>query len=245
MNDVAWSAMLALAKGDDAAAPEQSAVARSLAPLVEAKRGGTPLVVAQLGQSLDGRIATPTGDSKGINNLVAMTHLHRLRALVDAVVVGAGTARADNPRLTVRHCIGESPVRVVIDPNGTVRPDAEVWRGDDGVGRIVFGGNRNLSSDVDRIALPAGELRPDWIIDALGERGLSRLLIEGGGKTVSHFLERQAIDYLHLLFAPVIIGSGPVGLNLPAIGSLEQATRPVSDVHLFESGDVLYACRLK
>ena len=81
-----------------------------------------PFVVAQLGQSLDGRIATVTGESRYINGSAALDHLHRLRAEVDAVVVGAGTIVADDPLLTVRRVAGKSPARVVIDPSGRIKP---------------------------------------------------------------------------------------------------------------------------
>ena len=77
-----------------------------------------PFVVAQLGQSLDGRIATVSGDSRGINGSDALDHLHALRASVDAVVVGVGTVIADDPQLTVRRVSGRHPARVVIDPAG-------------------------------------------------------------------------------------------------------------------------------
>src|SRR5262245_15144180 len=76
------------------------------------------MAVGQLGQSLDGRIATPSGHSHYINGPAGLAHLHRLRALVDAVVIGVGTALADDPQLTVRRVSGPQPVRVVIDPNG-------------------------------------------------------------------------------------------------------------------------------
>ena len=84
-------------------------------------RAGTAddlVVVGQIGQSLDGRIATATGHSHYINGPAGLAHLHRLRALVDAVVIGVGTALADDPQLTVRRVAGPEPARVVIDPNG-------------------------------------------------------------------------------------------------------------------------------
>jgi diaminohydroxyphosphoribosylaminopyrimidine deaminase / 5-amino-6-(5-phosphoribosylamino)uracil reductase len=77
-----------------------------------------PFVIAQLGQSLDGRIATISGESRDINGAAALDHLHRLRAHVDAVVVGAGTIVADDPQLSVRRVAGKSPARVAIDPKG-------------------------------------------------------------------------------------------------------------------------------
>src|ERR1700722_4202831 len=83
-------------------------------------------VIGQLGQSLDGRIATPTGHSKYISGPEALRHLHQLRALVDAVVVGVQTVIADDPQLTVRHVEGRNPARVVIDPNGRLPPNARM-----------------------------------------------------------------------------------------------------------------------
>ena len=74
------------------------------------------VVVGQIGQTMDGRIATITGQSKYVNGPQGITHLHQLRALVDAVVIGVGTAIADDPLLTVRQINGKSPARVVIDP---------------------------------------------------------------------------------------------------------------------------------
>ena len=80
------------------------------------------LIVGQLGQSLDGRVATESGHSKYINGPAGLVHLHRLRSLVDVVVVGVGTAIADDPQLTVRRVSGRQPARVVIDPKGRLAP---------------------------------------------------------------------------------------------------------------------------
>ena len=95
------------------------------------------VVVGQIGQSLDGRIATESGHSKYINGPAGLVHLHRLRALVDAVVVGVGTAIADDPQLTVRRVAGPQPARVVIDPKGRLCADAQVFA-DDGVRRLLI-----------------------------------------------------------------------------------------------------------
>src|SRR5690349_18726706 len=94
------------------------------------------VVVGQFGQSIDARIATPTGHSHYINGTAGLAHLHRLRALVDAVVVGIGTAVADDPLLTVRHVAGPSPARVVIDPSGRLPATARLLA-EDGIKRIV------------------------------------------------------------------------------------------------------------
>ena len=243
MDDIAWSRLLD--DGACAARASDASLARALAPLAEAKQAGADYVVAQLGMSLDGRIATHTGSSRGINGPEAMRHLHRLRALVDGVVVGARTARIDDPRLTVRHCAGESPARVVIDPKGTVPPDAQVWSAADGVRRLVFGGAEGLDDDIERIPTPESELSPAWILDALKEHGIGRVLVEGGGKTVSQFLSAEAVDSLHLLIGPIVIGEGLVGLNLPGPSEIDAINRPETDVHRFAGGDVLFASRLR
>lgn len=245
MDDIAWSRLLKETEQDRPMTSDDAPLACALAPLVVAKRDGARIVAAQLGMSLDGRIATETGSSRGINGPDAMQHLHRLRALVDGVVVGARTAKIDDPSLTVRHCAGRSPARVVIDPRGTVPPDAQVWRRDDGVRRLVFGGAAGLDAGIERIAPPSGEMSPAWILDALRERGLERILVEGGGKTVSQFVSAGAVDLLHLLIGPIVIGSGLVGLTLPGATEIDAIARPRTDVHRFDGGDVLFACRLK
>lgn len=198
-------------------------------PLIAEPRSAR--VIAQLGQSLDGRIATPTGSSHYINGPAALVHLHRLRALVDAVVVGIGTVVADDPALTVRHVEGPSPCRVVIDPRGRIPPDARLLI-DDGCRRIVVtlpGTTLALAPGVEQLRVPAGRdgrLAPAAIVAALAALGLRRLLIEGGAMTVSGFLDAGCLDRLHLAVAPLIIGSGPVGLTLAPIDRLDAALRP-------------------
>ena len=187
-------------------------------------------VVGQVGQSLDGRVATPTGHSHYINGLPSRVFLHRLRAAVDAVVIGAGTALADDPRLTVRHCQGCDPVRVIIDPNVRVMPDNAVF-GDDGIDVIHVVSpdtpTHAWPSHVQRLALAmdASGLDPRALLDALRARSLNRVLVEGGPKTLSGFIQARALDRLYLMIAPLIIGSGPTGLAMPDIAHLDQALR--------------------
>src|SRR5262245_14671654 len=107
-------------------------------PLRHGARDGL-VVVAQIGQSIDGRVATNGGRGETINGAAGLDHLHRLRALVDAVVIGVGTAVADDPQLTVRRVEGPNPARVVIDPHGRLPGSARLLK-DDGVARIVIAG---------------------------------------------------------------------------------------------------------
>ena len=206
-----------------------------------------PFVVAQLGQSLDGRIATPTGESQWINRDGALDHVHRLRAAVDAVVVGVGTVIADNPRLNVRRVPGRNPVRVVIDPNGRA-PSGSHCLAPDGSRRIIVTAQKgSFAGDIELIVLPRedGRLNPTSIVSALWDLGLKSILIEGGANTVSSFLNARAVDRLHVLVAPVILGSGKPGLSLEPIDTLAQALRPATHVHVLADGDVLFDCNLR
>ena len=216
---------------------------------IRAAEPARPFVVAQLGQSLDGRIATAGGDSRWINGAGALDHLHRLRAAVDAVVIGVGTALADDPRLDVRRCAGQNPARVVIDPHCRLPPDALVWR-EDGARRVLVHGREAAPPGFapEAIAIAAdgrGALAPKAIVAALFARGFRRLLVEGGAHTISRFMDAGMIDRLHLLVAPLIIGSGKAGLELAEITRLADAARPPTRIIALPDGDVLFDCDLR
>ena len=205
------------------------------------------IVVGQCGQSIDARIATPAGHSHYINGEAGLAHLHRLRALVDAVVVGVGTAIKDDPQLTVRRVEGPSPVRVVLDPNGRLPPTARVLAAD-GIRRLVItaqGAPGPLPEGVERIpiSLLDGQLAPPAIIAALAARGFRRILVEGGADTVSRFVAARCLDRLHVLVAPIILGAGRSSLTLAPIERVDEAVRAPMRVHLLGS-DVLLDCDL-
>jgi riboflavin-specific deaminase-like protein len=205
------------------------------------------LVVGQLGQSLDGRAATATGHSHYINGAEGLDHLHRLRALMDAVVVGVGTALADDPLLTVRRVAGPHPARIVIDPSGRLPATARAFR-DDGVRRLVItvdGTDTRPLAGIERIALPSaeGRLDPRDILKSLAARGLRRVLIEGGPATVARFLEARCLDRLHVVVAPIILGGGRSSLDLAPIKRCEEALRPHTITHVL-GNEVLFDCDL-
>ncbi|TVQ41529.1 MAG: RibD family protein [Geminicoccaceae bacterium] len=229
-----WPGLLATRRWIDAGGEPPPAADDPLAQLfhpLAACPKGRGFVVAHLGQSLDGRIATASGHSHYIGGHESLVHLHRLRALVDAVVIGVGTALADAPRLTVRHVEGPNPVRVVIDPRGRLDADASLVS--DGLAPTLV-----VRSEVATTALPgtvevltlpadaAGRLPPEDVRAALAARGLTRLLIEGGGLTVSAFVAAGVVDRLQFAVAPLLIGSGRPALSLPAIATLDEALRP-------------------
>ena len=205
------------------------------------------MVVGQIGQSLDGRIATDSGHSHYINGPDGLNHLHRLRALVDAVVVGIGTALADDPQLTVRRVAGPNPARAVIDPGGRLPGGARLLARD-GARRLVItaqGVRPPLPPDIEIVPVPRqdGQLAPPAILSALAAQGFRRVLIEGGADTVSRFLAANCLDRLHVMVAPIIFGSGRSGLTLPSIERADQAMRVPMHVHRI-GDEVLYDCDL-
>ena len=191
------------------------------------------IAFAQLGQSLDGRIATASGHSHYVTGPRSLVHLHRLRALADAVVVGAGTVLADDPRLTVRHCTGPNPLRVVIDTRGGLRADRHVFADGAAPTLVLCPGGTAAPGRAEAATLPRGQ-------DGFDARAV---LVEGGGATVSRFLAAGALDALHVVVAPIVIGSGRQGLDLPPIATLDAALRPRAR-HLALGEDMLFELRL-
>lgn len=207
---------------------------------------GSPTVapawaLAQLGQSLDGCVATASGDSYFVTGPESLLHLHRLRALCDAVVVGAGTVAADNPQLTTRRVPGPNAVRVVLDPSARLDGTAQVlrdatapslWLCDSrhaaaACRRATTGGAQVVG--VDGLLTDAGTQQgvdPQRALAALAERGLRVVLIEGGGVTVSRCLVQGVLNRLHLVVAPVLIGNGRPGLRWPGAARMADCPRP-------------------
>ena len=241
-----WEAILhALERGAEEMPPPPEALnefAEIYRPFFSSEQ--KPLVVAQLGQSLDGYVATESGASHYITGPESLVHLHRMRALCDAVVVGANTVEADNPRLTVRRVAGTSPLRVILDPRGRVRSDRAVFA-EDGAGCLRFTKPEvETETAGEQVILPDGESFAENVLNALSDRGCRRILIEGGGVTVSRMIEANLIDRLHLMIAPLIVGSGRRGIGLPACTDLSEALRPSS--RQFQVGkDVLFDLDLR
>jgi len=190
---------------------------------------GMPFVTAKVGMSLDGKIATRSGDSKWITGEESRRFVHELRNIVDAVMVGVNTVKTDNPRLTARSCSGKGgkpkkqPLRVIVDGRGSTPETAQVFR-EPGNTLVVLSGPvdkaraeayRQVGSDV--IELPrksAGESLVDLeqLLRELGKREMTHILVEGGGKLVGSLFDANLIDRLIVLIAPIVIG----GLDAPS-----------------------------
>ena len=178
-------------------------------------------VLGRIAQSLDGRIATASGASFWIGGEADRLHTHRLRALCDAVLVGAGTVAADDPQLTTRLCPGPSPVRVVIDTDRRLADRYRMFR--DGGATLLLCGTEGPArhGGAETVRLPRhgrGGLDPHAVLAALAARGLRRVLVEGGGITLSRFLAAGALDRLHVTLAPLLLGAGVPGFTLPCPG---------------------------
>lgn len=222
-----------------------------LAPLAEREAW----VLGQLGQSLDGRIATESGHSHYINGPEDIARLHATRALAEVVVVGTGTAALDDPRLTVREARGANPVRVALDPRDSLPPDRRMFTSDDAPTLWLVGEGGETRDDLEtgcprvlaeRVILPvaSGGFSPADVVEVLHARGLRRILIEGGGRTVSSFLAAGLLDRLHISVAPLLIGSGRPGITLPTVDRLDEAPRPPVR-HLRLGSDLLFDLDLR
>jgi len=203
-------------------------------------------VIAHLGQSIDGWIATLSGDAHFVTGEANIRHLHRMRALSDAVLVGAETVAADDPRLTTRLVAGSNPLRILLDPRRRLAVHHLVFQ--DGEAETLLCCDRaRLRPDEQRfgqaelLGVPAADAGLDLkaLLLTLADRGIRRIFIEGGGTTVSRFLAAGLLSRLQVAVAPLVIGTGRPGLRLPAPERLAEALRP--PVRLFRMGeDVLY-----
>jgi len=209
-----------------------------------------PLTVGHLGQSLDGFIATPSGDSHTVTGGDNIVHMHRLRALCDAVLVGAGTVAADDPLLTTRHVPGANPLRVVFDPRRRLTPTFRVFTDHTAPALYICARSRMSPGEshmgcAGMAAIDEGE-PGDEVAQALRllhARGCARVLVEGGGVTVSRFLEANLLDRLQIAIAPVLIGDGRPAVRLLPQVRLRDCRRPGYRVFRM-GGDVLFDCDL-
>ena len=202
--------------------------------------------LAHLGQSLDGRIATEGGVSRYVTGSENLDHLHRLRALADAVIVGGATAALDDPRLTTRRVRGANPVRVVLDPKRRLSEKLGIFQDGASPTLLVAAEATGPHGQAEVIAAPLaddGRLVPQGVVAALRARGLNRLFVEGGGVTVSRWLGAGVLDHLQVTVAPMILGSGRPSLTLPPIEDLDLALRPVCQTYPL-GADVLFDFRL-
>ena len=234
--------------GECAVAADAPAAVRALLELYAPLCAGRPFTIAHLGQGLDGYIATASGDSYYVTGPDNVRHLHRLRALSSAVIVGAGTIARDDPQLTVRHVSGSNPVRVVLDPSARLDARRRVFTDDAAETLVVHAAGLDAPAPglakILHVPVDGAGLKLDVLLERLRQRDLDSVFVEGGGSTVSRFLEAGLLDRLHVAIAPIVTGRGRPGLTLAAREHIADCLRPAHRVFTM-GGDVLFDCDLR
>ncbi len=175
--------------------------------------------ISHFAQTLDGRIASSTGDSKWIGNEENLIHAHRMRALCDGILVGAKTVTTDNPRLNVRKVKGEDPIKVIIgdaddldqDSYHALGPDTLIYKKPEGLN-----GNGHPYTN-------GADLDLRQLLSGLKEKEIYSVYIEGGSFTTSSFIKQQQLDQIQLHFAPKVLGAGVNSFSFEGVNQVEDA----------------------
>jgi diaminohydroxyphosphoribosylaminopyrimidine deaminase/5-amino-6-(5-phosphoribosylamino)uracil reductase len=228
------------------------AEARQLnSPYLKLLATGRPWVIAKWAMTLDGRIATRAGESRWISGLRSRAVVHRLRGRVDAVIVGSGTAHADDPLLSARPPGPRKATRIVVDGAASLPNDSRLVRTVEEGPVLVAVGAQSTSEDHRRLqdhgcevllcdaATHAGRL--EQLLDELGRRRMTNVLVEGGGRLLGTLFDLRAIDEVHVFIAPKLIGGdaalAPVGGQ--GIEKMSDALYLI-DIQSEQVGDDLY-----
>ncbi|MFJ4850265.1 MULTISPECIES: bifunctional diaminohydroxyphosphoribosylaminopyrimidine deaminase/5-amino-6-(5-phosphoribosylamino)uracil reductase RibD [unclassified Streptomyces] len=195
-----------------------------------ATRERRPFVVWKYASTLDGRIAAADGTSRWISSAASRADVHRLRAESDAVVVGSGTLRADDPHLAVRGLTGSftQPLRVVVDTNAKIRPGARVL--DDAAPTLIAvaedADTEHLPGvDIARLPRTGNGIAVHALLGELHGRGVRSVLLEGGPTMAGAFVAAGAVDKVVGYLAPVLLGAGAAALGDAGITTISQALR--------------------
>ncbi len=213
------------------------AARRLNAPYLKHLRTGRPWVHAKWAMTLDGKLSTRTGESKWITGEAARAKVHELRGRMDAIVVGKGTLLADNPLLTARPCGPRVATRVVLTATGEGMPkDCQILKTIEDAPVLVIAGEQAVSrldswqargATVVSIPMSGNGLDVKTALTKLGERGMTNILVEGGGETLGRFLDAGEIDEVHAFLAPMLVGGskaqGPFAGT--GMGRLSEALR--------------------
>lgn len=221
-------------------------------------RSGRPLVTLKLATSLDGRIATATGQSKWITSPAARDVGHQLRAVHDAIMVGSGTILTDNPRLTCRlpGLEDRSPIRIVLDTRLRLTRDAQVFTNQDkfptwlvtraGHSRVLLDHFRSSQARlIDTFSVDSGSLGLRAVLTELGDRGLTSILVEGGASLATSLVQAGLVDRIAWFHAPFVIGEdGMSGIGKLGHAALDQIARfkLLSEQQIGADRFALYSC---
>ena len=179
-------------------------------------------LIAHIAQTLDGYIATKSGESKYISSSRNLEHIHMLRAISDVIIVGTNTVQSDNPILTTRLVKGCSPMRLILDKKNILNNTYNVFSNIDDNGYKIIS-DKIKKYNVNTFTLPLHKNKFDLsdIIYLLKKLNKKIIYIEGGGSTISNFYNKKLLNKIHLCISPVIIGQGRNSFILPKIKSLK------------------------
>ena len=190
-----------------------------------------PYIIVKLAQSIDGRIATANGDSRWISSPQARTLAHRLRSEVDAVIVGAGTVRTDNPQLTVRSFKGINPYRIIVTGHKALPPKCRLLTENGDLLTIIATSESSRNKTADRGAIRwsvtgnKDGLSPKDLVNKAADFGLRSLMIEGGANLATSFIRARLVDKMIIITAPKIIGSGRDSFGDLSVGQVKNAPK--------------------
>ena len=188
--------------------------------------------IGQIGQSLDGKIALLNGNSHYINDKNSISYLHSLRSICDAVVVGVNTIRKDDPLLTTRAIKGPNPQRIIIDPSLKLTNKYKVFK--DGMHNIIFTHSKiNKKFNNTKIYKLPERNFTNLIYQNINRLGYKLVLVEGGSKTISKFLENKLLNIMQFIIAQTFIGSGINSINIEPITNLKNVIRTKNNIYKF------------
>ena len=205
-----------------------------------AKRWQRAFAISHFAQSLDGRIATASGDAKWIGNDANLIHAHRMRALCDGILIGAKTLARDKPQLTVRHVPGTNPTRIVL---GSVFDELDHLKRTSTAPICLISAKVPEPQDgVETVHLQCdnGLMSSAGILAALYQRDIHSVYIEGGAMTTSHFLREGVLDVVQLHIAPMIFGSGLSAFAMPQIQYASESLRFASHTYIPVDDDMMF-----
>lgn len=200
--------------------------------------GKRPYVILKMAQSLDGKIATRSGDSKWVSSAESRKSVHQLRAECDAVIIGVQTALLDNPALT-SHGQGRNPLRVILDPHHRTRRSLKIFK-DDAAPTLIVTGGKSKTNDTLSIPSRNGSLDLHFLMKHLFSQGVYQVLVEGGGVTAWNFLAAKLIDEVRFYVAPKIVGGEKSITSVEGLGIAKMMSAiPVNEMSVTSIGSDL------
>jgi diaminohydroxyphosphoribosylaminopyrimidine deaminase / 5-amino-6-(5-phosphoribosylamino)uracil reductase len=232
----------------------QAEAARLNAPYLKLIGSGRPWMIAKWAMTLDGKIATATGDSRWISGAASRGIVQQLRGRVDGIIVGHGTAVVDDPLLTARPAGPRTATRIVVDSQAALSPESQLVQTARDVPVLVAAGDAAPQGNVDRLTAAGCEVMAcrstgaaqksvfiPALLDELGRRRMTNVLVEGGGKLLGALFDAGAIDEVHVFIAPILIGGASAPSPIAGKG-LEKiaAALHLADIELRHVGDDIY-----